>query len=587
MVRWIRGSAVRWHRKAPSGGSDMWSRVFMPINTPLIEIVNCASTKDNNIHFSSRVDWSRLPKSWEPWSIRVCFVFVLEFLRLIGSIRLCTSGKKKEVELSRQEVVEKGANFSVVSFAHGSLPVASGSPSTTLIEERINTLERKMLDEKLMLVDDDKKQLNKLDYALVNSDSNSNVEVAYDETAQLMASGGANDASLYEDEDYDIYDNYDIKEKGFLNGRGVKEKEKNGQHGLKSATLNTQQNEGTNIVNDDSFLALNRSRNSISESPNVVNDGKDSGPGTTLFVDPKVMEGVDEQVLPKSFTSLFTSKAVTSKAFFFFKFVSTEGMNGFLENGPWFIRSAPIILKKWIPNANLLKEDLKLVPIWIKIRDLPIVVFTTDELNVMATKLGNLIMLDSYTSSMCLQSWGRMDYARAVIDIRADRKLKEDMVIAIPNVEDDGEPKKPVWQALSKMNSVSSSSTKNNSKVSRKVTSSNNPFDALNTIEEGDELGSNGGSSNSGKLVLLDDEGKPEVEEVYYETTTYMALTSFNVKKASKSVNGGGNKSLYGQWKKSHGEDPYDDDDFDDPGLSDAQMKFANAFGINFRGQLR
>ncbi|GJS29331.1 hypothetical protein Tco_0489951 [Tanacetum coccineum] len=46
---------------------------------------------------------------------------------------------------------------------------------------------------------------------IVVVDSDSDIEVAYDETAQLMASGGANDASLYEDEDHDIYYTYDIK----------------------------------------------------------------------------------------------------------------------------------------------------------------------------------------------------------------------------------------------------------------------------------------------------------------------------------------------------------------------------------------
>ncbi|GKE74467.1 hypothetical protein Tco_1536508 [Tanacetum coccineum] len=34
-----------------------------------------------------------------------------------------------------------------------------------------------------------------------------------------------------------------------------------------------------------------------------------------------------------------------------------DGMNGVLESGPWFILSEPIILKKWMPNASLLKED--------------------------------------------------------------------------------------------------------------------------------------------------------------------------------------------------------------------------------------
>ncbi|GJR19966.1 hypothetical protein Tco_0968493 [Tanacetum coccineum] len=51
------------------------------------------------------------------------------------------------------------------------------------VDEKINKLERQILDEKLMLVDDDGKPLNKVDYDPVNSDSNSGVEVADDETA--------------------------------------------------------------------------------------------------------------------------------------------------------------------------------------------------------------------------------------------------------------------------------------------------------------------------------------------------------------------------------------------------------------------
>ncbi|GJR20009.1 hypothetical protein Tco_0968536 [Tanacetum coccineum] len=223
------------------------------------------------------------------------------------------------------------------------------------------------------------------------------------------------------------------------------------------------------------------------------------------------------------------------------------------------------------------------------------------------------------------KSWGRMDYARALIDIRADWELKEDMVIAIPNVKDDREddmlcPKGPVKKPKKQhtnhdgfQHPSSSHGTNLGSKnyeVCRKVTSSTNPFDALNTIKEGDELGSNRGLSNSGKkvvqdvagltcgspsntplvarinelesqmiegkLVLLDEDGKPlkpskstlpsssnevstkvddlvnedndsEVEEVYDETATYMAFTSFNVNKASKSGSGGGNKNLYEQ----------------------------------------
>ncbi|GJU84245.1 hypothetical protein Tco_1291791 [Tanacetum coccineum] len=41
-------------------------------------------------------------------------------------------------------------------------------------------------------------------------------------------------------------------------------------------------------------------------------------------------------------------------------------------------------------------------------------------------------MLDSYTSSMCMTSWGKKEYARALIEVSVEEILLESMVIAIP-----------------------------------------------------------------------------------------------------------------------------------------------------------
>ncbi|GJU41635.1 hypothetical protein Tco_1194592 [Tanacetum coccineum] len=162
--------------------------------------------------------------------------------------------------------------------------------------------------------------------------------------------------------------------------------------------------------------------------------------------------------------------------------------------------------------------------------------------------------------------------------------------------------KKNVYQAVSKKNGASSRGTKKNYEVSRHEMNSTNSFDALNMIENDDELRSNrGGSSNSGKkvihevaglisgspsttplvvrinelesqmldgkLVIVGDDRKPlkprkstlpssynvaskkvddpvnedsddEVLEVYNDTAIFMASTSSNVNKASKSVSG-------------------------------------------------
>ncbi|GJX04489.1 putative ribonuclease H-like domain-containing protein [Tanacetum coccineum] len=61
-----------------------------------------------------------------------------------------------------------------------------------------------------------------------------------------------------------------------------------------------------------------------------------------------------------------------------------------------------------------------------------------------------------------------------------------------------------------------------------------------------------------------------EVDEVYNKTAGYMASTS---SKVNKSGSGLGNKSRYEQWKDTYNEDPCDDDDFDNYGLTDTQMK--------------
>ncbi|GJW07503.1 leucine-rich repeat protein [Tanacetum coccineum] len=173
-----------------------------------------------------------------PISLKVGFKQTKQVYRHVSQKNSASiSGKKKQSGSSKQEVsnlnpfdalssvendddlgtnrgnskvAEKGANSDVVFSVHGSSPVASCSPNNTPLAKRINNLERKMLNGKLILVDDDGKPLNKVDYVSANSDSGSDVEVAYDETAQFMASGGANVANLYEDE-YDIYNTYDIE----------------------------------------------------------------------------------------------------------------------------------------------------------------------------------------------------------------------------------------------------------------------------------------------------------------------------------------------------------------------------------------
>ncbi|GJT16951.1 reverse transcriptase domain-containing protein [Tanacetum coccineum] len=95
----------------------------------------------------------------------------------------------------------------------------------------------------------------------------------------------------------------------------------------------------------------------------------------------------------------------------FFSKLVYRGLNSSSE-WQWFIRNHPLIFRKWNSDVDLLKEDVGNVLVWVKLHGVPITAFSEDGLSAIATKVGTPLMLDSYTSGMCLQSWGKSSYAR-------------------------------------------------------------------------------------------------------------------------------------------------------------------------------
>ncbi|GKD98938.1 methylenetetrahydrofolate reductase 1 [Tanacetum coccineum] len=117
---------------------------------------------------------------------------------------------------------------------------------------------------------------------------------------------------------------------------------------------------------------------------------------------------------------------------FYFKFNSTQGLEQVLERGPWLIRNIPIILTKWSPNMTLNKDEVTRVPVWVKMHKVPVVSYIADGLSIIATQIGNPLSLDAFTSKMCVETWGRIGCARALIEVSADKELKQEVIMAIP-----------------------------------------------------------------------------------------------------------------------------------------------------------
>ncbi|GKA88316.1 zinc knuckle CX2CX4HX4C containing protein [Tanacetum coccineum] len=69
------------------------------------------------------------------------------------------------------------------------------------------------------------------------------------------------------------------------------------------------------------------------------------------------------------------------------KFDSDKGLQDVLKSGSWMIRNSLIILKKWMMNTSLFKEELTRILVWVKLHDVPVQVFLEDGISLIATQI--------------------------------------------------------------------------------------------------------------------------------------------------------------------------------------------------------
>nr|GEW35782.1 hypothetical protein [Tanacetum cinerariifolium] len=307
--------------------------------------------------------------------------------------------------------------------------------------------------------------------------------------------------------------------------------------------------------------------------------------------------------------SIFSS----STGLFSFKFSSMDGLDAMLENGLWFIQNNPLILKKWHPNENLLKEDGSVIPVWVKLHGVPVMAFSEDGLSAIATKLGTPLMLDSYTSNMCMKSWEIGEEERNYEILCSSCKVfghtheecsKNTGAGEKKNVKKPSQASRGVsiglkmafksqkeYRPITKKPNTSSSSIKNKGMETTIKVSNLNPFDVLNSVDNDVEFGTNKGTSNLGNneatlsVPMGIMESDSEVEVVYDDIGNLMTPTSGN----DQSDKGYGTNSLLKQWRDSYPDnndyDPYDDDMYENHGLFEHLQSICDDLDIMVLGR--
>ncbi|KAL2252819.1 UNVERIFIED_CONTAM: hypothetical protein Sindi_0076600 [Sesamum indicum] len=123
----------------------------------------------------------------------------------------------------------------------------------------------------------------------------------------------------------------------------------------------------------------------------------------------------------------------TANGFFFFQFKTKIDMEEVIEGGPWLFHGQPIVLQKWEPGMAMRKLKHTQVPVWIKLRHLPLEFWTTEGLSTVASGVGKPLYPDAITRACT-----RLDFARICVMIDVTQKIEKHNIIMTPD-EDGGE----------------------------------------------------------------------------------------------------------------------------------------------------
>lgn len=116
------------------------------------------------------------------------------------------------------------------------------------------------------------------------------------------------------------------------------------------------------------------------------------------------------------------------KGYFVVKLESRGERDAILCVGPHLFYGKPIIVKQWDPSFNFHNEVLRIIPLWVKLPNLPLHYWSGDSFSRIGSLLGKPVYADECTSKAL-----RVSFARILIEMDVTQKLPSEIQIEEPN----------------------------------------------------------------------------------------------------------------------------------------------------------
>ncbi|KAL0295519.1 UNVERIFIED_CONTAM: hypothetical protein Scaly_3102000 [Sesamum calycinum] len=102
--------------------------------------------------------------------------------------------------------------------------------------------------------------------------------------------------------------------------------------------------------------------------------------------------------------------SASASGFFFFRFNNRIAMEDVIEGGPWLFQGQPIVLQAWEQGMSLRRQKHTQIPVWIRLKHLPMQYWTDEGLSTVASGIGTPLYADGITKDC-----SRLDFARVCV----------------------------------------------------------------------------------------------------------------------------------------------------------------------------
>ncbi|KNA03835.1 hypothetical protein SOVF_205340, partial [Spinacia oleracea] len=133
--------------------------------------------------------------------------------------------------------------------------------------------------------------------------------------------------------------------------------------------------------------------------------------------------------IAKEWVNIATPKVfLHDEGYFIFQFSSKKDRDVVLMAGPYSFFNRQVIVKPWAAKFNFQEEILRVIPLWVRLPNLPLNCWGSDSLSRIGSVIGVPLFADECTSKQL-----RVSFARLLIEVDVTKPVQRQVLVQDPS----------------------------------------------------------------------------------------------------------------------------------------------------------